>query len=280
MHQKMIFTDDYLIGIPEIDKQHKHLFELIAEVDQSLEDNADPNVIASRMLYELKEYARYHFSTEEAYMERIHDPELEMQKKAHASFIQKVESTDLSNLSDEATREAVMELQDFLAHWLLNHILSSDTLIGGSTRNPLPEQVVEEAVDEDPYAFTEKYHTGIEFVDKEHEKLFEIMRHIDFLIHQEHYLYDLYDELVETLKELEEYTKFHFRDEENYMRSIGYDGLDAQVLAHEGFVDRIEGIDLADADEHQKEYLEDLLGFLLNWLSAHILNMDKRIPVK
>ena len=81
MHQKMIFTDDYLIGIPEIDKQHKHLFELIAEVDQSLEDNADPNVIASRMLYELKEYARYHFSTEEAYMERIHDPELEMQKK-------------------------------------------------------------------------------------------------------------------------------------------------------------------------------------------------------
>ena len=86
MHQKMIFTDDYLIGIPEIDKQHKHLFELIAEVDQSLEDKVDPK--------------------------------------------------------------------------------------------------------------------------------------------------------------------------------------------------RIEGIDLADADEHQKEYLEDLLGFLLNWLSAHILNMDKRIPVK
>ena len=55
MHQKMIFTDDYLIGIPEIDKQHKHLFELIAEVDQSLEDTVDPNVIAFRMLYELKE---------------------------------------------------------------------------------------------------------------------------------------------------------------------------------------------------------------------------------
>ena len=72
----------------------------------------------------------------------------------------------------------------------------------------------------------------------------------------------------------------HFQDEERYMESIAYDGLALQRVAHTAFVDRINEINLDDVDDHQKEYLEELIDFLLAWLINHILKMDKLIPVK
>ena len=45
-------------------------------------------------------------------------------------------------------------------------------------------------------------------------------------------------------------------------------------------MDRINEINLDDVDDHQKEYLEELIDFLLAWLINHILKMDKLIPVK
>ena len=35
------FTKDCLIGVPEIDDEHKRLFELIADVNSALESNSD-----------------------------------------------------------------------------------------------------------------------------------------------------------------------------------------------------------------------------------------------
>lgn len=70
---------------------------------------------------------------------------------------------------------------------------------------------------EDPFVFTAKYYTGIELVDREHRKLFEIIGEVNALIHND-LLHDKYDEIVRLLDELREYTKFHFEDEEAYMQ--------------------------------------------------------------
>ena len=43
------------------------------------------------------------------------------------------------------------------------------------------------------------------------------------------------------------------------------------------FIDKLDEINLDDLDAHQQHYLEDLISFLLNWLSVHILHMDKKI---
>ena len=42
----------------------------------------------------------------------------------------------------------------------------------------------------------------------------------------------------------------------------------------------INGINYDNMDDNQQEYLNDLVEYLLNWLSTHILKMDKRIPTK
>ena len=89
-------------------------------------------------------------------------------------------------------------------------------------------------------------------------------------------LMEIYRESI--LEELKDYTIYHFQDEEKYMLSIGYSGIEAQKCAHQVFVDRLNEINLDEVDENQQEYLEELVGFLRGWLINHILKMDKLIP--
>jgi hemerythrin len=168
------------------------------------------------------------------------------------------------------------ELLTFAAKWLYHHIIGSDTMIGMFTEQT-GEQIGEQPP-EDAFAFTDAYKTGIELVDEEHKKLFEIIRETNDVIHAE-LLHDKYDAIVQIIGELKEYTVKHFTDEEKYMESIHYEGIHQQRIAHNAFVERLEEINFDDMDENQEEYLDELIHFLLEWLTNHILKMDKKIPV-
>ena len=85
-----------------------------------------------RLLAELKDYTEVHFHDEEALMERIHYPELDAQKRAHTAFVERLVEIDLSELDDmdDNQQEYLIDLIQFLAGWLINHILGSDKKIG------------------------------------------------------------------------------------------------------------------------------------------------------
>lgn len=265
------FTDDCLIGIEEIDNEHRRLFHMINEAIDLSKENMDVSAITKNLLPGLKDYAATHFAHEEAYMERIHDPELPIQKKEHEDFTKTVNSFSLDTFSPEATKKSFDELLTYLVRWLYRHILSSDIMIGKMSSISANE--------EDPFAFTEKYHTGIDLVDNEHRRLFEIIHDTNDLIHAE-LLHDKYDEIMRLLAELKDYTEIHFHDEEALMERIQYPELDAQKRAHTAFVERLVEIDLTeldDMDDNQQEYLIDLIQFLAGWLINHILGSDKKI---
>lgn len=265
------FTDDCLIGIEEIDNEHRRLFHMINEAIDLSKENMDVSAITKNLLPGLKDYAATHFAHEEAYMERIHDQELPIQKKEHEDFTKTVNSFSLDTSSPEATKKSFDELLTYLVRWLYRHILSSDIMIGKMSSISVNE--------EDPFAFTEKYHTGIDLVDNEHRRLFEIIHDTNDLIHAE-LLHDKYDEIMRLLAELKDYTEIHFHDEEALMERIQYPELDAQKRAHTAFVERLVEIDLTeldDMDDNQQEYLIDLIQFLAGWLINHILGSDKKI---
>ena len=258
------FTEDCLIGIEQIDAEHRKLFSMVNEAMEVLQRAEGEEQAVVELIFNLRNYAIIHFKHEEEYMEKINDPELPKQKKEHAAFREKVNSISLDGLTGETGRKTLEELLIFLARWLYRHILGSDIFIGKG------EQKMS-------FAFTSNYEVGVPKIDAEHKQLFALIEETDRVIHSE-LLHDKYDEIVSIIEGLREYTLFHFNNEEAYMESIGYDGLEAQKMTHQAFIDKLNEIDLFSVDENQQESLEELIGFLLNWLVNHILKMDKKIP--
>lgn len=267
------FTADCLTGITQIDDEHRRLFELINRTMELLHNELlqDKYHQVREVFEELKQYADTHFANEEAYMAAINDPELAIQQKQHMAFREKIDTLDFSNIDElEHQHETLEELLEYLVRWLYQHILSSDILIG-----KMPS-IEEWNAKDKPCVFTEEYMTGIPLIDGEHETLFEIIGEANDLVKAE-LLHDKYDEIVKILGKLKDYTNEHFQDEEEYMESVQYPGLEAQKMAHQAFVSKLEEIDLDQVDQNQQKYLEELMEFLFGWLSNHILKSDKLI---
>lgn len=126
------------------------------------------------------------------------------------------------------------------------------------------------------YNMKEEYKIGLDHIDKQHEKLFELADKAYMLLKDE-FAVDKYDKIVEIINELKEYTIFHFKSEEEYMESINYKGLFSQKLQHEKFINVLQELDFNHIDENQDESLIKMLDFLNDWLSDHILISDKFI---
>lgn len=126
------------------------------------------------------------------------------------------------------------------------------------------------------YEMKEEYKIGVEQIDEQHKKLFELADKAYMLLKDE-FTIDKYDRIVEILNELKEYTIFHFKSEEEYMESINYKRMFTQKIEHEKFIKTLEEIDLSHLDQNQDESLVNMLEFLNEWLTEHILKNDKLI---
>lgn len=269
------FTKDCMIGVAEIDEEHERLFALISETDAALKEDQGSVDRAMALINELKQYAVNHFAHEEAYMQKIGDPELKRQKVEHTAFLAKVNSYHYDGVTGETARTIMLELLEYLSRWLIGHILGSDIMIGHfkATEPPMMNAASKPAVP----VFDDTFKTGIELVDEEHKRLFEIIGQIHATIEEE-LVHDKFDAIMEIIEELREYTRVHFSDEEEYMKGIGYEGLEKQKILHQAFIDKLKELNLDDVDDNQEEYLYDFLQFLQNWLVNHILKVDKLIP--
>ncbi|HHT94119.1 MAG TPA: hemerythrin family protein [Clostridiaceae bacterium] len=84
--------------------------------------------------------------------------------------------------------------------------------------------------------------------------------------------------IAEMLDFLEAYANEHFRDEEAYMAQINYPGLEQQRSAHQGFVEELNKL----KEEYEQSggnvaLIIDSYVMIMNWLTKHISNMDKKI---
>ena len=200
------FTDDCLTGMKQIDDEHRELFRILNELhelfaNEFIEDKYDHT---RELLDRLRDYTQCHFTHEEAYMESIAHPELELQRRQHNAFTAKISEMD-AILPSGSQQAFLDDLLQYLVTWLYRHIISSDMMIG----KLIPAKEWEEKTD---LRFTEEYLTGIELIDQEHRELFRIIGEVNNLIKNE-FIPDKYDEIVHLLDELFQYTAIHFKDE-------------------------------------------------------------------
>ena len=261
------FTEACHIGIEKIDNDHAQLFSIINETRDLIENQFIPDKYdyIKELILKLENYADEHFIREEAYMQKINHPELQLQKDQHNIFRDKIHTLSLINF-DVSQAETLDELITFLLKWLYKHILSSDIMIG----KLLPNN------NSDIFTFTDKYLTKIDFIDKQHKKLFSIIAEAHKIIVND-FSPNKYNDISLVLKELKNYTKNHFSEEESYMEKINYPGLQQQKLEHNAFISRLVSVNLDNITENQQKELEELIDFLIKWLSYHILDKDLKI---
>ncbi|WP_053957244.1 bacteriohemerythrin [Inediibacterium massiliense] len=122
----------------------------------------------------------------------------------------------------------------------------------------------------------DEYSIGVDLIDTQHKYLFTLWNNTYDLLGNESCM-NKYDKVFEMIDDLRQYARFHFQSEENYMLKIKYDQLFSQKIEHAEFMKKIEKMDYKLLDKNPKKYLEDWLGFILNWILDHVLHKDKLI---
>ncbi len=119
--------------------------------------------------------------------------------------------------------------------------------------------------------WTTALHIGVSAMDAEHQKLVELMNNL----HELHTSRAPKPMMTAALKALFDYTVKHFKDEEEYMRRIRYDGYKVHCITHQHLISKL--TDFRDAYVSGRSDLsDDFFNFLKLWLSAHILQIDKK----
>ena len=98
------------------DAQHQRLFEMLELITQ-------PDTCSS-VLIQLGEYAEYHFSLEERYMEELDFPGRVRHIEAHNRF--RVEIDKLLNADSEPDAVFREIIGTFLTEWLTRHVFGTD----------------------------------------------------------------------------------------------------------------------------------------------------------
>ncbi len=125
------------------------------------------------------------------------------------------------------------------------------------------------------YEMKPEYFTGVDFIDTEHARLFELAQETYDLL-QDTFQYKT-DQIIALVSELIDYTRTHFSHEEAYQKEIQYPYIKEHAAQHRQFEDSLMQIDLdnlSDDFDEQNETIENILNFLINWLVNHILKVD------
>lgn len=124
------WKDDYLVGVEEIDLQHKELFRIAGDAYELLKNEfyIDKYDRVVKIIEELKDYAVFHFQSEEKYMASIGYKKLLSHKVIHDGFIEEVTQIDLKKMDDNQD-DYLSSIIMFVVDWIEKHILGTDKLI-------------------------------------------------------------------------------------------------------------------------------------------------------
>ena len=120
------WTREYEVGVDQIDREHQHLFVLAERMHEAMLAMEGKQFLHS-LLDSLTNYTRYHFSHEEALMERSGYYDLVMHRQQHQALRAQVQAMQRRAATGETTM--TIEVAKFLIDWLKLHTTTSDRKI-------------------------------------------------------------------------------------------------------------------------------------------------------
>ena len=138
--QKYIWTEQYSVGVKEIDEQHQHFFAIANDI---IEIAGQENIEIRELLFKitnLNNYVVYHLLTEENIFQRYNYPDARIHVRAHNDYREKMRQFmseadkvngearegDLGQKEGANTKDLALKIAQFSGDWLTNHILVMD----------------------------------------------------------------------------------------------------------------------------------------------------------
>ena len=120
------WKDDYLVGVPAIDQQHKRLFRVAGRFHDAIVANKGKATL-DQLLDSLVCYTEVHYLLEERLMEDIDYPEREQHQAHHRALRRQLLGFQERFNGGETVTIQVMQ---FLHRWLTGHTSTRDRQFG------------------------------------------------------------------------------------------------------------------------------------------------------
>lgn len=117
------WKEEYSVGIPSIDEDHKKLLNLINNIQAAVMCNTGKE-FEQESLSQLMDYTQYHFQREEELMRTHGYKDYEGHKGQHDQMI--IQAKVFFDRYKERGRDALPEVTHYLRLWLLQHINGTD----------------------------------------------------------------------------------------------------------------------------------------------------------
>ena len=117
---------------------------------------------------------------------------------------------------------------------------------------------------------SDKFSVGIDEIDEQHKKWIELINKL----HNSLIAHDSSMSQEQAIKEMMDYTRFHFNHEEKIMRDVQYPGYEKHKTEHELFILKIEKLE-QDISKGSFVLKTRIMSILKHWLEEHICAADK-----
>lgn len=122
------WTDDFEIGMKEIDEEHRKIIEEYGKLYSKMKDGVGHDYYQELLAF-LVEYVSTHFAHEEKLQEEIGYDKCVEHKKIHDNFKLYVNEMIENNKDNPATDKELIRINLFIKDWLIHHILIMDKKI-------------------------------------------------------------------------------------------------------------------------------------------------------
>ncbi len=134
------WKEEYRLGLDDIDRQHKKFFEMSGALRTFLEESRGQEFDTAQLVWRIsdfRQYAFYHFHTEESLMVRMRFPAYFEHRDAHNEYLNKINTllarletayheVHAQRIEPEQLLSLGEEICTFVESWLGEHILKID----------------------------------------------------------------------------------------------------------------------------------------------------------
>ncbi|CCQ72840.1 Conserved protein of unknown function, contains hemerythrin domain [Magnetospira sp. QH-2] len=128
----LTWKDAYQVDVPELDRQHRALCEILNQIHEVAISEAFDRDGARSLIEQFQRQARQHFMAEDTYLRDMMGEAAESHAHDHADLLSELE-TQLDDLDEALAGDLPNFVEGYLAPWLMDHMCVGDRKAFGLT---------------------------------------------------------------------------------------------------------------------------------------------------